>query len=144
MAPDGVRALLLMETPTGQSYVETATIQLTDAKQLKLGQFRKLELPLATITDVAWSQNGILVAGRSTPTSPGQPWQVNTDGSQYHLLPGASSAFDTKLIASTPNNETFPVVMDPNGQLHWQLKDLSWQDDDQTSKPPPITPVYPG
>jgi hypothetical protein len=144
MAPDGVRALLLMRTPSQQTYVETATIQLTDAKQLKLGQFRKLELPLAAISDIAWSQNGILVAGRSTQSSQGQPWQVNTDGSQFHLLPGASSAFDTALIASTPNGDTFPVVQDSKNQLHWQLKDLSWQDDDQTSKPPPITPVYPG
>lgn len=144
MAPDGVRALLLMERPTGQRYVETGTIQITDAKQLKLGQFRNLELPLANITDIAWSQNGILVAGRSTPSSQGQPYQVNTDGSQFHLLPGASSAFDTVLIASTPNSDTFPVVQDSKGQLHWQLKDLSWQDDDQTSKSPSITPVYPG
>ncbi len=144
MAPDGVRALLLMRTPTKQTYVETATIQFTDTKQLKLGQFRKLELPLAGITDVAWNQNGILVAGHSTPASSGQPWQVNTDGSQFHPLPGASSAFDTDKIASTPNGETLPVVLDTNGQLHWQLKDLSWQDDDQTSKAPPITPVYPG
>jgi hypothetical protein len=144
MAPDGVRALLLMKTPAGQQYVETATIQFTDAKQLKLGQFRKLELPLAAISDVAWNQNGILVAGRSTPSSDSQPYQVNTDGSQFHLLPGASSAFEADRIASTPNSDTFPVIKDTKGRLHGQLKDLSWQDDDQTSKPPPITPVYPG
>ena len=144
MAPDGVRALLRMKRPSGQIYVETATIQQTDSKRPKLGQFRDLQLPLADITDVAWGQNGILVAGRSTLTSQGQPWQVNTDGSQYHLLPGASSEFDTKFIASTPNGDTFPVVQDTKGELHWQLKDLGWRADEETSKAPPIMPVYPG
>lgn len=145
MAPDGVRALLLMrQKATGRSYVQTGTIQPNDAKQPTLGEFRNLELPLATVTDISWNQNGILVAGRSGPNSSGQPWQVNADGSQTHLLPGASSEFDTVLIATNPNGETIPVVRDSQGALHWQLKDLSWQMDDETSKPPPIYPVYPG
>ncbi|WP_112246741.1 LpqB family beta-propeller domain-containing protein [Kribbella monticola] len=145
MAPDGVRALLMMRrASTGQNYVETATVQLNDAKQPKLGGFRPLELPLTNITDVSWNQSGILVAGRSSPNALAQPWQVNTDGSQTHLLPGASTEFATKLIASNPSADTFPVVEDTSGALHWQLKDLSWQMDDETSKSPYITPVYPG
>jgi hypothetical protein len=145
MAPDGVRALLMMrKASTGQNYVETATVQLNDAKQPKLGNFRPLELPLTSITDVSWNQPGILVAGRSSPNASPQPWQVNTDGSQTHLLPGASSEFATELIASTPSADTFPVVKDTAGALHWQLKDLSWQMDDETSKRPYIVPVYPG
>jgi hypothetical protein len=145
MAPDGVRVLLMMKSKaTGQNYVQTGTIQTNDAKQPKLGQLRKLQLPLTEITDVSWNQPGILVAGKSSPGSTHQPWQTNPDGSQTHLLPGASSEFETILLASTPNGDTFPVIQDRNHQLHWQLKDLSWQMDDQTSKPPAITPVYPG
>jgi hypothetical protein len=145
MAPDGVRVLMLMEKKsTHQTYVQTGTIQLTDAKQLKLGQLRNLQLPLTDITDVSWGQAGILVAGRSTPSSPGQPWQANADGSQVHLMPGASNDFATELITSTPSGDTFPVVQDPEGALHWQLKDLTWQMDDETSKNPHIQPVYPG
>ncbi|QNE20993.1 hypothetical protein F1D05_27635 [Kribbella qitaiheensis] len=145
MAPDGVRVLMLMKRKsTRQTYVQTGTIQLNDAKQPKLGDFHDLQLSLADITDVSWNQPGILVAGRSTPTSSRQPWQINSDGSQSHLLPGTSSDFDTNLIASTPNADSFPVIQDSHNALHWQLKDLSWQMDDETSKPPPIIPVYPG
>jgi hypothetical protein len=145
MAPDGVRVLMLMEKKTtGQNYVQTGTILTNDAKQPKLGQLRDLQLPLTDITDVSWNQPGILVAGRSSPGATPQPWQTNSDGSQTHLLPGASTEFETKFLASNPNGDTFPVIQDSNGQLHWQLKDLSWQMDDQTSKPPPIIPVYPG
>jgi hypothetical protein len=146
MAPDGVRVLMMMTNKTtGQNYVQTGTIQTNEAKQPKLGELRKLQLPLTDITDVSWNQPGILVAGRSSPGATPQPWQTNSDGSQTHLLPGASTEFETDLLASTPNGDTFPVIRDTDGQLHWQLKDLSWQMDDQTSKPSaPIIPVYPG
>jgi spore germination protein GerM len=145
MAPDGVRVLMLMaQKTTGQNYVQTGTIQTSDAKQPKLGDLRHLELPLTDITDVSWNQTGILVAGRSAPGSSRQPWQTNSDGSQTHLMPGSSTEFETDLLASTTNGDTLPVIRDFHGQLHWQLKDLSWQMDDQTSKPPPIIPVYPG
>jgi hypothetical protein len=135
---------MMQNKTTGQNYVQTGTIQANEAKQPKLGQLRNLQLPLTAITDVSWNQPGILVAGKSSPGSTHQPWQTNSDGSQTHLLPGASSEFETSLLASTPNGDTFPVIQDTNGQLHWQLKDLSWQMDDQTSKPPAIIPVYPG
>jgi hypothetical protein len=145
MAPDGVRVLMLMrKKTTGQNYVQTGTIVTNDAKQLKLGEFRPLELSLTDITDVSWIPSGILVAGRSGPNASRQPWQANADGSQPHPMAGASSLFAANQLASTPNLDTFPVVKDDNGLLHWQQKDLTWQMDDETSKKPFITPVYPG
>ena len=145
MAPDGVRALLLMRTRRpSRPMSRPATIQSTDTKQLKLGQFRKLQLPLAGHHRRAWNQHGILVAGHSTPASSGQPWQVNTDGSQLHLLPGASSAFDTDDRLDPERRHA------PGGAGHQRAAALAAQGPQLAGRRPdqqgtdPITPVYPG
>jgi lipoprotein LpqB-like beta-propeller protein/sporulation and spore germination protein len=142
MAPDGVRALLLMQKD-GVNSVLTATIGNTDDKQLELNRFRPLQLPLAEITDVSWNNQGVLVAGKSSKTDPPRPWQVNVDGSQPHQIPGASSQFDAVRVASNPNLDTLPAVQDSTGKLHWQGKDLTWVD--MADGPEgDIEPVYPG
>ncbi|TDD26984.1 hypothetical protein E1218_11660 [Kribbella turkmenica] len=143
MAPDGVRALLLMRSKSGGgTYVQTGTIQGTTGGGLVLGQFRNLHLPLARITDVAWSYKGVLVAGTST-TGNQSPWLVNTDGSGRQLLPGASSVgFATDRLASNLNKDTLPVIEDVQGKLHWQTRDLAWVDMEDEGGP--IRPVYPG
>ena len=71
MAPDGVRALMVMKSKTtGKNYVQTGTILPGNSgKQLVLGQFRQLQLPLGGITDAAWTKQGILVVGVSTSSS---------------------------------------------------------------------------
>ncbi|WP_433166582.1 GerMN domain-containing protein [Kribbella sp. CA-247076] len=147
MAPDGVRALLLMRPKTGQNYVLTATVQPTSGGGLALGQFRNLHLALKGITDVAWNKQGVLVAGTSAATRSSAlsqaPWLVNTDGSQLQVLPGASSVdFATNRLASNLNKDTLPVIEDVQGSLHWQTRDLAWVDMDDEGGP--IRPVYPG
>jgi hypothetical protein len=143
MAPDGVRALLVMRKKGGGNYVQTATVQTNNGK-LVLTQFRKLELPLSDITDAAWNTVGIMVAGKSGKGERARPWQVNVDGSQPRLIPGADSDFDAIKVASNPNLDTLPVVQDAKGQLHWQGKDLGWVDMTGDAQDVPIDPVYPG
>jgi len=143
MAPDGVRALLVMRSKGGITYVQTATVGTNEAKQLVLSQFRSLELPLLDITDASWNQLGILVAGKLAKGEQARPWQVNVDGSQPRLIPGVSTEFDAVRLASNPSVDTLTVVQDSRGELHWQGKDLLWVDmtDDQPAR---IDPVYPG
>jgi hypothetical protein len=144
MAPDGVRALLVMQSKSGVTFVQTATVAKNDAKQPVLGQFRPLELALTDITDASWNQLGILVAGKSAKGQPARPWQVNVDGSQPRLIPGVSTQFDAIKLASNPSVDTLPVVQDSTGQLHWQGKDLLWVDMNDLDQRTPIDPVYPG
>lgn len=149
MAPDGVRALMVMRSKTtGKNYVQTGTVLTSSGgKQAVLGQLRPLQLPLGDITDASWSKQGILVAGSAGAVSNAapkdrQPWLVEADGSQLQMLPGSSTTFETLRLASNPNKDTLPVVEDVQGRLHWQTKDLSWVDMDPETAP--ITPVYPG
>ncbi|ADB30721.1 hypothetical protein Kfla_1626 [Kribbella flavida DSM 17836] len=142
MAPDGVRALMVMRDKAGKNFVQTGTVNSNDAKQLQLGQFRKLELSLTDITDATWSQLGVLVAGKPRPDAARELWFVNTDGSQPRLVPGVANNFEAKTLASNSNLDTLPAVKDTDGRMHWQQKDLSWQ----TLEDPPVVvdPVYPG
>ncbi|MGW6276491.1 LpqB family beta-propeller domain-containing protein [Kribbella sp. NPDC055071] len=148
MAPDGVRALLVMKSKIGgKTYVETATAQSANGgKQLQLDQFRPLRLQLNNITDAAWNKQGILVIGSnpagSNPTP--QPWLVNTDGSRLQLLPGSPPSFAAKFVVSNLNTDTLPVVQDVEGHVHWLSRDLSWTPMDSDGNGPPITPTYPG
>jgi hypothetical protein len=141
MAPDGVRALLMVER-RGVNSVMTATVGGSDGK-LALGRFMPLQLPLQDITDVSWTNPGILVAGKAPKSDSARPWQVNVDGSQPQVIPGASSSFETIHVASNPNRETLPAVQDDRKQLHWQGKDLNWVDMAEGPEGQ-ITPVYPG
>ncbi|HEY3561022.1 MAG TPA: LpqB family beta-propeller domain-containing protein [Kribbella sp.] len=149
MAPDGVRALLVMQSAgSAQNYVETATVQTVNGgKQLVLGAFRPLRLALTNITDAAWSKQGIIVIG--TGRSPGaagrQIWSVNTDGSSLQLLPGSTPAFAPEHVASNPNKDTLPVIQDEDGHIHWLSKDLLWVSMDAADGTNPvIDPTYPG
>lgn len=143
MAPDGVRALLVMRSKTtGDNYVQTGTIQPANGGKQLLGQFRQLMLPLADITDAAWNKQGIMVAG--TDGARPAPWLVNTDGSRLQLLPGAPSGWDADLVASNVYKDTLPVIKDAQGHLHWQTRDLTWSDMGEDGDAPPIDPVYPG
>jgi lipoprotein LpqB-like beta-propeller protein/sporulation and spore germination protein len=145
MAPDGVRALLVMRSKsTGKSYVQTGTIMTANGKQV-LGQLRNFQLPLNDITDAAWNKQGILVAGASAtgsgPTR--QPWLVNPDGSRLQLLPGTSTdTFEIQRLASNLNKDTLPVIEDVHGRLHWQTRDLTWVPMDPEVAP--LIPTYPG
>jgi hypothetical protein len=144
MAPDGVRALMVMRSKTtGQNYVQTGTIMTAGGKQV-LGQLRNLQLALEDITDAAWNKQGILVAGLSAVNSdPSRPlWLVNTDGSRLQLLPGTTIDFAIKRVASNLNKDTLPVVEDVQGRLHWQTRDLTWLLMDPESAP--LIPSYPG
>jgi hypothetical protein len=148
MAPDGVRVLLVMQAAgTTQNYVETATVQTTNGgKQLVLGAFRPLMLPLSNISDAAWSKQGIIVvgAGRSPSNTAQQVWAVNTDGSSLQLLPGSTPDFTPEHVASNPNKDTLPVIQDDAGQIHWLSKDLAWITMDSEKNHPVIVPTYPG
>jgi lipoprotein LpqB-like beta-propeller protein/sporulation and spore germination protein len=141
MAPDGVRALLVTRR-RGINSVMTATVGGSDGK-LALSRFIPLQLPILDITDASWNNPGILVAGKSPKRDGARPWQVNVDGSQPQLIPGASSSFETIHVASNPNRDTLPAVQDDRGQLHWQGKDLTWVDMAEGPEGR-ITPVYPG
>jgi len=132
-----------MRSKAGATFVQTAAVGTNEAKQVVLGQFRSLELPLTDITDASWNQLGILVAGKSAKGQPGRPWQVNVDGSQPRLIPGVSTQFDAVKLASNPSVDTLPVVQDSTGELHWQGKDLNWVDMAEGPEGQ-ITPVYPG
>lgn len=145
MAPDGVRALLVMKSKsTGANYVQTGTIQPANGgKQLVLGQFRQLNLQLTDITDAAWNNKGVLVVGAS-PTNPKRlPWLVNSDGSGLQLLPGSPPAFVADHVASNPNLNTLPVIEDVEGHVHWLSRDLLWTPMDSDNGAA-IVPVYPG
>ena len=148
MAPDGVRALLVMRSrTTGKNYVQTATVQTTaDGKQLMLAHLRRLELPLTDITDAAWNKQGVLVAGASASGSTANraPWLVNPDGSKLQQLPGGPTDFITRQLASNPNKDTLPAVEDSEGRVHWQTRDLTWTAMEDDPKAPPFVPVYPG
>ncbi|WP_432946681.1 LpqB family beta-propeller domain-containing protein [Kribbella sp. CA-253562] len=144
MAPDGVRALVVLRDKAGQNSVVTRTITTDDAGKLQLTQEHRLQVPLYDITDATWNQLGVLVAGRPARNSPRQPWLVNVDGSAPRIVPGASNnRFQALHVASNPNLDTLPVVQDTEGVTHWQSKDLNWSvlDDDQQVK---IDPLYPG
>ncbi|HZX06496.1 LpqB family beta-propeller domain-containing protein [Kribbella sp.] len=145
MAPDGVRALLVMQSAkTGQNYVETATVQSTNGgKQLVLGAFRPLQLPLTSISDAAWSKAGFIVIG-ATGTSGRQIWSVNVDGSSLQPLPGSSPNFAPEHVVSNVNKDTLPVIQDDTGKIHWLTKDLLWVGMDADGDHPPIVPTYPG
>ncbi|MGC4944081.1 LpqB family beta-propeller domain-containing protein [Kribbella sp. DT2] len=145
MAPDGVRALLVITGKNGQNTVETGTITTDNAKKLQLTQTRRLEVPLYDITDATWNQLGVLVSGRPTPQGARQPWLVNVDGSAPRVIPGSpNNAFQSETLASNPNIDTLPVVRDVDGTTHWQSKDLNWSELEENEQPINILPVYPG
>ncbi|WP_350278417.1 LpqB family beta-propeller domain-containing protein [Kribbella sp. HUAS MG21] len=144
MAPDGVRALLVMrQKGTNLNYVQTATVQTeTGTKQLMLRQLRPLQLALSNITDAAWNKQGIIVIGAGT--SGPQVWLVNTDGSSLQLLPGSTPDFTPDRVASNPNKDTLPVIQDDAGHIHWLSKDLLWVSMDADDNKSVIIPTYPG
>jgi hypothetical protein len=147
MAPDGVRALLVMKSKTtGQNYVQTGTIT-RNGKRLVLGLFRPLHLSLRDITDAAWNKQGILVVGTSTSVNntSRMVWQVNADGSRLQLLPGSLPDFTAKYVVSNPNKDTLPVVQDDTGHVHWLSRDLLWVAmDSDPGNAQVVTPTYPG
>ncbi|MGW6195896.1 LpqB family beta-propeller domain-containing protein [Kribbella sp. NPDC055110] len=144
MAPDGVRALLVMHSATTkQNYVETATVQTAKGgKQLMLGAFRPLRLALTNITDAAWDKQGIIVIG--TDNAAPQAWLVSTDGSSLQLLPGAAPGFVPEHVASNTHKDTLPVIQDDAGRIHWLSKDLGWVSMDADNSQATIIPTYPG
>jgi hypothetical protein len=144
MAPDGVRALLVMHSAaTKQNYVETATVQTTKGgKDLMLGAFRPLRLALTNITDAAWDKQGIIVIG--TDNAAPQAWLVSTDGSSLQLLPGAAPGFVPEHVASNTHKDTLPVIQDDAGRIHWLSKDLGWVSMDADNSQATIIPTYPG
>ena len=145
MAPDGVRALLVLKGKDGQNSVETGTITTDKAKKLQLTQLRALQVPLYDITDATWNQLGVLVSGRPAPNGARQPWLVNVDGSAPRIIPGSpNNAFQSDTLASNPNIDTLPVVRDSDGVTHWQSKDLNWSELEENEQPINIQPVYPG
>ncbi len=145
MAPDGVRALLVLKDKNGQNTVETGTITTDNAKRLQLTQPRALQVPLYDITDATWNQLGVLVSGRPAPNGARQPWLVNVDGSAPRVIPGSpNNAFQSDTLASNPNIDTLPVVRDSDGITHWQSKDLNWSELEENEQPINIKPVYPG
>jgi len=148
MAPDGVRALLVMKSKSsGKNYVQTGTVQSANGgKQLVLGQFRRLQLQLNDITDAAWNNKGILVVGVSPAASNPirLPWLVDADGSRLQLLPGSPASFSADRVASNPNMDTLPVVEDVEGKVHWLSRDLLWTPMDPDGHESALVPVYPG
>ncbi|MEU8225761.1 LpqB family beta-propeller domain-containing protein [Kribbella sp. NPDC048915] len=147
MAPDGVRALLVMQAAgTKQNYVQTATIQTAaDGKKKVLAAFRPLRLALTNITDAAWNKQGIVVIGAAlTNTSVRQAWLVSPDGSSLQLLPGSSLEFVPQRVASNPNKDTLPVIQDDAGRIHWLSKDLAWVSPEPGDINGAVTPTYPG
>ncbi len=144
MAPDGVRALLVMHSAaTKQNYVEIATVQTTNGgKQLKLAEFRPLRLELTNITDAAWDKQGVIVIG--TDNAAPQPWLVSTDGSSLQLLPGSAPGFVPEHVASNTHKDTLPVIQDDAGRIHWLSKDLGWVSMDADNSEATIIPSYPG
>ncbi|TCC34793.1 LpqB family beta-propeller domain-containing protein [Kribbella sindirgiensis] len=144
MAPDGVRALLVMHSAaTGQNYVQTATVQTTDGgKQLMLGEFRQLRLQLTNITDAAWDKQNIIVIGSGNAAP--QAWLVSTDGSSLQLLPGSAPGFVPEHVASNTHKDTLPVIQDDAGRIHWLSKDLGWVSMDSDNSEATIIPTYPG
>ncbi|WP_405056193.1 LpqB family beta-propeller domain-containing protein [Kribbella sp. NBC_01505] len=146
MAPDGVRALLVLKSAkTHQNTVQTATIQPTaDGKGLKLDELRDLHVPLTAITDAAWSKKGVLVAGRPASSATAQPWLVNSDGSDPQPLPGTPPTFGIEAIASNANPDILPVFEDTAGRIHWQGLDLDWVTPDDDKFADGLIPSYPG
>jgi hypothetical protein len=148
MAPDGVRALLVMKAKGGKqaTYVETGTVQpVIGTKQVQLGQFRPLRLQLADITDAAWNKQGILVIGTALKQgATRQAWMVNQDGSNLQILPGTPMDFIAVHVASNTNQDTLPVVQDKDGDVHWLSRDLQWTPMDEDGNQPPVIPTYPG
>ncbi|MFF0344267.1 LpqB family beta-propeller domain-containing protein [Kribbella sp. NPDC004875] len=146
MAPDGVRALLVMKPKAGdQNTVQIGTVQTRDGgKQLVLTELRHLQLGLTNITDAAWSKAGILVVGATANNPRRQTWMVNTDGSSLQLLPGSTPDFTAEHVTSNPNKDTLPVIQDDSGRVHWLSKDLLWMTMDSDAGSAPITPTYPG
>ncbi|TDD53453.1 hypothetical protein E1263_27995 [Kribbella antibiotica] len=146
MAPDGVRALLVLKSAkTGKNTVQTATVRpADDGKGLVLDQFRDLQMPLTNITDAAWYKKGVLVAGKVASNPLAQPWLVNLDGSNPQPLPGSSSPFGIKTIASNPNPDILPAFEDVDGSLHWQGRDLQWVNPTDEKLANGLIPNYPG
>ncbi|MEU4196326.1 LpqB family beta-propeller domain-containing protein [Kribbella sp. NPDC026611] len=150
MAPDGVRALLVMRSKSGKksTYVETGTVQpVIGTKNVQLGQFRPLRLQLKDITDAAWNKLGILVIGTTTApvqSAVRQAWQVNQDGSKLQQLPGSSQDFVATRVASNTNQDTLPVIQDKDGHVHWLSRDLSWVSMEPDGTGPTVIPTYPG
>ncbi|GAA1700100.1 MtrAB system accessory lipoprotein LpqB [Kribbella yunnanensis] len=146
MAPDGVRALLVLKSAkTRKNTVQTATVRPADnGKGLVLDQLRDLQVPLNDITDAAWSKKVILVAGKPDGSPTAQPWLVNTDGSTPQPLPGGSPIFGIENVASNANPETLPVFEDPEGKIHWQGRDLAWVTPNDDKLGDGLIPTYPG
>lgn len=146
MAPDGVRALLVLESAkTHKNTVQTGSIQPAESgKGLVLAALRDLQVPLNDITDAAWSKRGILVAGKPKDSTTAQPWFVNPDGSNPQLIPGGTPGFGIKSIASNPNPDTLPVFEDPDGHIHWQRRDLEWVTPNDDKLAGGLIPTYPG
>ena len=151
MAPDGVRALMVMKSKTtGQNYVQTGDrpVRRTAASSWCSGSSASSSLPLTGITDAAWNKQGILVVGASTTGSnPNRrPWLVNSDGSRLQLLPGSLPGFTARDRRVQPQQGHPPGHRGRRGQgaLAQPRPALDADGRRRQGRRRPIYPVYPG
>lgn len=140
LSPDGVRAALVVELPSGPALFLGTVVRSGDGAVV-LRDLDELAPGLRGVTDVAWRDSGRLIALADAPSGNGAvPFEVQVDG--YGLTEVATSGLPSEptSVAAVPNRE--PLVS--AGGTIWELIGGTWVTLVRGQEPLPGTePFYP-
>jgi hypothetical protein len=140
LSPDGVRAALVVEGPTGPG-LYVGTVVRSEAGGVDLRDYREIAPALSQVVDVAWRDSGSLyvLAGNAAEDRI-VPYQVGVDGWGLTDVRTAGLPSQPTSIGAAPSRQ--PLVN--AGSTIWQLAGGTWTTLVRGQEPLPGTaPFYP-
>jgi hypothetical protein len=140
LAPDGVRAALVIDGPGGPTLYVTTVVRAEDGS-VGLRDLRPIAPSLSRVVDVAWRDSGeLLVLAENGGEDGNVPYSVGVDGWNLNALPTAGLPSQATAIAAAPTRQ--PLVS--AGGTLWQLNGGTWGTLIRGREPlPGINPFYP-
>ncbi|WP_116452552.1 LpqB family beta-propeller domain-containing protein [Blastococcus litoris] len=140
LSPDGVRAALIVEGPTGRA-LQVGTVVRAEDGSVALRDFRAIAPTLSRVVDVAWRDSGtLLVLAGDAGEDRVVPYSVGVDGWGLTQIPRSGLPGQPQSIAAAPARQ--PLVS-ANGTI-WQLAGGTWVTLVRGQEPlPGMAPFYP-
>jgi len=140
LSPDGVRAALIVEGPSGRA-LQVGTVVRAEDGSVALRDFRAIAPTLSRVVDVAWRDSGtLLVLAGDAGEDRIVPYSVGVDGWGLDEIPRSGLPGQPQSIAAAPARQ--PLVT-ADGTI-WQLAGGTWVTLLRGQEPLPGTaPFYP-
>ncbi|MGY1804749.1 LpqB family beta-propeller domain-containing protein [Blastococcus sp. SYSU D00922] len=140
LSPDGVRAALIVEGPSGRA-LQVGTVVRAEDGSVALRDFRAIAPALSRVVDVAWRDSGtLLVLAGDAGEDRIVPYSVGVDGWGLDEIPRSGLPGQPQSIAAAPARQ--PLVT-ADGTI-WQLAGGTWVTLVRGQEPLPGTaPFYP-